>query len=72
MTGDFFVAVPSGADAYLVSRVIHDWDDADARRVLATCRAAMSDGARLLLVEAIVPERAPGRPRRPSGWTSTC
>jgi O-methyltransferase/methyltransferase family protein len=57
LTGDFFAEVPPGADAYLLSRVIHDWDDADARRVLATCRAAMSGNARLLLVEAIVPER---------------
>ena len=56
--GDFFARVPPGADAYLLSRVIHDWDDADARRILATCRAAMPAGARLLLVEAIVPERA--------------
>jgi hypothetical protein len=56
-TGDFFAQLPPGADAYLLSRVIHDWDDADARRVLATCRAAMSADARLLLVEAIVPER---------------
>ena len=62
VTGDFFVAVPPGADAYLLSRVIHDWDDADAGRVLATCRAAMSDGASLLLVEAIVPERARDSP----------
>ena len=63
VTGDFFVAVPPGADAYLLSRVIHDWDDADAGRALATCRAAMSGGARLLLVEAIVPERRPRLPR---------
>ena len=60
--GDFFAAVPPGADAYLLSRVLHDWDDDDAGRVLATCRAAMSDGARLLLVEAIVPERARDAP----------
>jgi len=57
VTGDFFAHLPPGADGYLLSRVIHDWDDADARRVLATCRAAMSADARLLLVEAIVPER---------------
>ena len=49
---------PPGADAYLLSRVIHDWDDDDARRILTTCRAAMPVDARLLLVEAIVPERA--------------
>jgi hypothetical protein len=60
--GDFFAAVPDGADAYLLSRVIHDWDDADAVRILATCRAAMADDARLLLAEAVLPERARARP----------
>jgi O-methyltransferase len=58
VVGDFFEALPGGADAYLLSRVIHDWGDADARRILATCRAAMPAHARLLLVDAIVPERA--------------
>jgi hypothetical protein len=58
VAGDFFAAVPSGADAYLLSRVLHDWEDADARRILARCRAGMPAGARLLVVEAIVPERA--------------
>jgi len=56
--GDFFAEVPAGGDAYLLSRVIHDWDDADARDILARCREAMAPSARLLLVEAIVPELA--------------
>ena len=56
--GDFFTEVPAGADAYLLSRVIHDWDDADAVRILRTCRRAMPVGAALLLVEAVLPERA--------------
>ena len=60
--GDFFASVPAGADAYLLSRVIHDWGDEDAVRILATCRAAMPAGARLLLVEAVLPERASGAP----------
>ena len=62
LVGDFFASLPPGADAYLLSRVIHDWDDADARRILATCREAMAADARLLLVEAIVPERAQDGP----------
>jgi hypothetical protein len=62
IAGDFFAAVPAGADAYLLSRVIHDWDDADAIRILATCRAAMPDESRLLLVEALMPERARDAP----------
>lgn len=60
--GDFFEAVPTGGDAYLLSRVIHDWDDDDARRILATCRSAMGDRATLLLVEAILPELARDQP----------
>jgi precorrin-6B methylase 2 len=62
VAGDFFAAVPAGADAYLLSRVVHDWDDADAARILATCRAAMPDGARLLIVDAVLPERARDAP----------
>src|SRR5262249_35381864 len=39
--GDFFVAVPAGGDAYLLSNIIHDWDDDHAVRILANCRSAM-------------------------------
>jgi hypothetical protein len=60
--GDFFAAVPPGGDAYLLSRVVHDWDDAAAVRILARCRAAMGDGGTLLLVEAILPELAREQP----------
>jgi len=60
--GDFFATVPAGGNAYLLSRVIHDWDDDDARRILAVCRAAMDDRATLLLVEAILPELARDQP----------
>jgi hypothetical protein len=56
--GDFFEAVPADADAYLLSRVLHDWDDRDAVRILRTCRAAMRPDSVLILVEAILPERA--------------
>ena len=56
--GDFFVEVPADADAYVLSRVLHDWDDDDAGRILARCRSAMRPDSRLLVVEAILPERA--------------
>jgi SAM-dependent methyltransferase len=62
VAGDFFAEVPRGADAYLLSRVLHDWVDDDARRLLATCRSAMAPGSRLLIVEAILPERAREQP----------
>jgi precorrin-6B methylase 2 len=60
--GDFFEAVPAGGDAYLLSRVLHDWGDSDATRILRTCRAGMAPGSRLLVVEALLPERAADAP----------
>jgi hypothetical protein len=62
LVGDFFDSLPAGADAYLLSRVVHDWGDAEARRILATCRAAVPPHGRLLLVEALLPERARDQP----------
>ncbi|WP_270937027.1 methyltransferase [Falsiroseomonas oryzae] len=55
--GDAFAAVPAGADAYVLKGVIHDWEDAEALAILRTVRAAMGDGARLLVIERILPER---------------
>ena len=62
VAGDFFDDVPDGADAYLLSRVLHDWDDADAGRILAVCRRRMAAHSRLLVVDAILPERAADAP----------
>jgi hypothetical protein len=52
--GDFFDAVPSGADAYVLSAILHDWDDAAAEEILRTVRAAMPAAARLVLAEHVV------------------
>ena len=54
--GDFFEEVPSGGDLYLLRKVIHDWDDENACRILRTCRAALGDSARLLIVEMVIPD----------------
>jgi ubiquinone/menaquinone biosynthesis C-methylase UbiE len=62
VAGDFFASVPAGADAYLLSRVLHDCADDDARRLLATCRSAMAPASRLLVVEALLLERASEQP----------
>jgi SAM-dependent methyltransferase len=62
VVGDFFASVPAGADVYVLSRVLHDWDDPDAARILATCRAAVRPDSVLLVVDAVLPERASERP----------
>ncbi|MFI0483648.1 methyltransferase [Actinomadura sp. 9N215] len=56
VTGDFFKDVPGGADAYVLKSVIHDWDDERATAILRNCRAAMRPGARILLLEQVMPE----------------
>jgi ubiquinone/menaquinone biosynthesis C-methylase UbiE len=54
--GDFFDAVPQGADAYLLCGVVHDWDDTRAVQILKHCRRAMAKSGRVLLLETVVPE----------------
>jgi hypothetical protein len=53
--GDFFDAVPAGGDTYTLKDIIHDWDDERAVAILRTCRAAMAPGAKLLLIERVLP-----------------
>ncbi len=55
--GSFFDEVPSGADAYMLKHVIHDWDDERAAEILKTCCNAMPSHGKLLIVEGIYPER---------------
>ena len=54
--GSFFDGVPAGADAYLLSHVIHDWNEAQCLTILGHCRRAMAPDGRLLLVEMVLPE----------------
>ena len=57
--GDFFAGPLPVADAYLLMDVLHDWNDADAARILATVRKAAPPSARVLVIETLVAE-APG------------
>jgi SAM-dependent methyltransferase len=74
--GSFFDAIPAGADAYVLCRVLHNWPDEDALRLLRDIRAAMAPDGRLLIFEELVGQQD-GRPATPidllmlvmlSGW----
>lgn len=54
--GDLFAPWDVQGDAVLMARVLHDWDDADALRILHQARAAVPRGGRLFAVEMVVPE----------------
>jgi hypothetical protein len=54
VAGSFFDGVPAGG-AYIVSRILHGLDDEKAAQVLANIRAAAPPGARVLLIESVIP-----------------
>jgi precorrin-6B methylase 2 len=54
VAGDFFEAVPMGGDTYVLSNIIHDWDNDRALSILRNCRRAIDEQGRLLLVEMVL------------------
>ena len=54
--GTFFESVPAGADAYILSHIIHDWNREQCLIILDRCRCAMNSGGRLLLAEMVLPD----------------
>jgi hypothetical protein len=54
VSGDFFQSIPAGADAYLLSRVIHDWDDQKAIAILKMVRGGIVPDGRLILLETML------------------
>jgi hypothetical protein len=43
VAGSFFERIPEAADAYVLKKVLQDWDDEHAVGILTNCRAAMSN-----------------------------
>jgi len=54
--GDFFKDPLPVCDAYVIMQVIHDWSDPQAIEILSAIRRAAPAHAKLLLIEAIVPD----------------
>jgi DNA-binding transcriptional ArsR family regulator len=61
VAGDFFTEVPSVGDLYLLSRILHDWDDDRCLSILAGCRAALPDNGTLVVIERPIPDDGDGR-----------
>jgi O-methyltransferase domain/Dimerisation domain len=53
--GDFFAGVPAGADAYILSHIIHDWSEEKCLAILGHVRKAINPTGRLLIVEMVLP-----------------
>jgi len=64
--GSFFEWAPSGADAYLLRFILHDWSDENAAAILRAVRCSMKPSATLILAEWLIPE---GPEHDLSKWT---
>jgi hypothetical protein len=53
--GSFFDGAPT-ADVYLLSAILHDWDDPNAIRILRHIADAAAPGAHLILIDTVVPQ----------------
>jgi hypothetical protein len=58
LEGSFFESVPASGDAYILSRILHDWQDEQAIEILKTTRGAMTGGT-LLIVERVLDAQNP-------------
>lgn len=57
-SGSLFEPWDIKADAVVLSRVLHDWDDAKATQILAHARAALPSGGRLYIVEMLITDES--------------
>lgn len=58
--GSFFSRVPAGGEVYVLSRVLHNWSDANAARILANVREAMPAHGRLIVLEDFLSDSGGG------------
>jgi SAM-dependent methyltransferase len=56
--GDLFEPWPLTADVVVLARVLHDWDDSRATRLLSHARAALRPAGRLVILEMVLDEEA--------------
>ncbi|WP_431681414.1 methyltransferase [Kitasatospora sp. KL5] len=68
VTGDFTDEVPGGGDVYLLSRVLHDWDDRQCLGILQRLAAAVPEHAELLVVERLLPADGDPSPSLAVPW----
>lgn len=64
VAGNFLERVPQG-DVYVLSAILHDWDDERAAAILRTVRAAAPAAARVLVLDSVVP---PGNEPHGAKW----
>ena len=54
---NFFENIPDDHDCYILSNILHDWDDSKCGKILQNCYNAISTDGVLLIIESIIPDR---------------
>jgi hypothetical protein len=54
VAGNFFEGVPRGGDAYILTAILHDWDDEACVKILGNCRRALAPGGRMLIGDFVL------------------
>jgi hypothetical protein len=60
----FFENVPAGADAAILSRILHNWSDEESLTILRNCREALPQNGKLLVIEYVITDDAAGVPAK--------
>ena len=60
--GSFFESIPVGADAIIMKYILHDWNDERCVQILRNCHRALRPGARLMVVDRVMPARLEAMP----------
>ncbi|MHA1249351.1 MAG: methyltransferase [Candidatus Helarchaeota archaeon] len=53
---NFFQKIPVSSDAIILSRVLHDWNDHNALKILKNAHDALNDQGTLFIIETIIPK----------------
>ncbi|ESA38711.1 o-demethylpuromycin o-methyltransferase [Leptolyngbya sp. Heron Island J] len=56
VSGDFFISVPTNGDAYILSQILHNFNDESCIRILKNIRRSMKEDGKLLVIQAVIPE----------------
>ncbi len=54
--GDFFEAVPGGADVYILKQILHDWNDEQCVTILSNIARGLPSAGRVLVAEMVIPD----------------
>lgn len=60
-SADFFKEIPPESELYILSRILHDWDDEKCHTILSNICQAMGEQSQLLVIEKMIPKEMDAR-----------